>query len=180
MDAYCLLEVYTVLQGILEKTKIKVNLTTNVKLKWLKTAIPENKRKDRYENKGHKELVPDNKPLYHGPPRASSSFKVVCDSMLEGLGKYLRACGVDAVVMGSDKTHSKLINASIREERVILTRGKPFFMLRGYVPDGRCMWVPDGNLKEQLKMVFTRYNISVKSEDIYVDVLPATLSIILK
>ena len=28
------------------------------------------------------------------------------------------------------------------------------------------MWVSDGNLKEQLKMVFTRYNKAVKSEDI--------------
>ena len=65
---------------------------------WLKTGL-----NDRYENKNYKELVPENKPLYKGPPRASSSFKVVCDSMLEGLGKYLRASGVDAVVMGSEK-----------------------------------------------------------------------------
>ena len=34
----------------------KVNLTTNVKLKYLNTLIPENKRKNQYENKGHKEL----------------------------------------------------------------------------------------------------------------------------
>ena len=75
--------------------------------------------------------------------------------MLQGLGKYLCAFGVDAV-----------INLSLREKLVILTRGKPFFMLRGYVPEGMCMWVPDGTLKEQLKMIFTRYNIALKSKDI--------------
>jgi len=29
-----------------------------------------------------------------------------------------------------------------------------------------CMWVPDGTLREQVKMVFTRYHIAIRSKDI--------------
>ena len=77
--------------------------------------------------------------------------------MLQGLGKYLRACGVDALILGNETDHASIINICLRGSRVILTRGKPFLMLRGYVPEGMCMWVPDGTFKEQLKMIFTRY-----------------------
>ena len=72
--------------------------------------------------------------------------------------------GVDALVLGNEKDHSNLINICLREKRVILTRGKPFLMLRGYGPEGMCMWVPDGTLKEQLKRIFTRYNIVLQSK----------------
>ena len=79
--------------------------------------------------------------------------------MLQGLGKYLRASGVDALLLGNGEDHSNLINICLREKRVILTKGKLFLMLRGYGPEDICMWVPDGTFREQLKRIFTRYNI---------------------
>ena len=109
LDAYCLLEVYDLIQDVVKKTKIKANLTANVKMKWLKTGNTTSRRKDKFEKQNHKELVPENKPLYKGPPRPSTSLKVVCDSMLQGLGKYLRACGVDALVLNNDQNHSSII-----------------------------------------------------------------------
>ena len=109
----------------------------NVKLKWLKTGEPkQGRRKDKFEKQNHKELIPENKPLYKGPPRPSTQLKVVCDTMLQGLGRYLRACGVDAVVLDNNQDQSSVINICLREKRVILTRGKPFFML----PDLLLVW----------------------------------------
>ena len=49
------------------------------------------KRKDKYEKRGDKEIVPENKPLFKGTLRPSTQLKCVCDTMLQGLGKYLRA-----------------------------------------------------------------------------------------
>ena len=54
LDAYCLLEVYDYLKDIVKKTKLKVNLTANVKTKWLKMGN-QGKRKDKFEKKEHKE-----------------------------------------------------------------------------------------------------------------------------
>ena len=49
-------------------------------------------------------VLPDNKPLFKGIPRASTTLKVVCDTMLQGLGRKLRNCGVDTHILdvGSD------------------------------------------------------------------------------
>lgn len=111
LDAYCLLEVYSFLQEVVKKTKVKANLAANVKLKWLKLGNNTGgKRKDKFAKQEHKELVPENKPLFKGPPRPSTDLKVVCDTMLQGLGKYLRACGVDAVVLSNNQDHSSVIN----------------------------------------------------------------------
>ena len=110
------------------------------------------KRKDKYEKRSGKEIVLEKKPL------------CVCDTLLQGFGKYLRASGLDALLLGNGKDHSNLINICLREERVILTRGKLFLMLRGHGPEGMCMWVPDGTLREQLKRIITRYIIVLQSK----------------
>lgn len=49
-------------------------------------------------------VLPDNKPLFKGIPRPSTVLKVVCDTMLQGLGRKLRNCGVDTHILnvGSD------------------------------------------------------------------------------
>ena len=87
--------------------------------------------------------------------------------MLQELGRYLRCCGIDTAILNNSDDHSKAIQISHAEDRVILTRGKSFFMLHGHVSEGMCMWVPDGTLKEQMQMIFARYNISMKTRDIF-------------
>ncbi|XP_057317369.1 exonuclease mut-7 homolog isoform X2 [Hydractinia symbiolongicarpus] len=166
LDAYCLVEVYALLQRVVKETKIDVNLTENVKLKWLKPKRYENKRKDKYEKRTDKEKIPEIKSIFKGPPRPSTSLKVICDTMMQGLGRQLRTCGVDTIILSNDQDHSTAIQISHKENRAILTQGKPFFMLRGHVREGMCMWVPEAPLKEQVKMVFTKYNVALKSKDI--------------
>ena len=77
---------YAVLEDVVHKTKIKANLEQNVRLKWLKCRNNP-KRKDKFDKQSHKELIPKNEPLFKGVPRASTTLKVVCDTMLQGLGK---------------------------------------------------------------------------------------------
>ena len=42
-----------------------------------------------------------------GSPTSSRSFRVVVDNMLQGLGRYLRCCGVDVVMLANEDEHDK-------------------------------------------------------------------------
>lgn len=39
------------------------------------------------------------------PSISSRDFRVVCDNMLQGLGRYLRACGVDVKILENSDDH---------------------------------------------------------------------------
>lgn len=41
-------------------------------------------------------------------PISVQDLRVVCDNMLSGLGKELRRCGIDAVILDNDKDHSEV------------------------------------------------------------------------
>lgn len=43
--------------------------------------------------------------LQVGPPLKPSDIAVICDNMLQGLGRYLRACGIDVKILGNDDDH---------------------------------------------------------------------------
>ena len=40
-----------------------------------------------------------------GPALRPSEVAVVCDNMLQGLGRYLRACGIDVKILSNDDDH---------------------------------------------------------------------------
>ena len=44
-------------------------------------------------------------------PRPTSTLKVICDTMLEELGKQLRKCGIDTLI-ASSCNNSKIIQVS--------------------------------------------------------------------
>lgn len=60
------------------------------------------------------------------PTRGVDAIKVVCDSMLEGLARCLRKCGVDAISIDNSKDHDICINIAQQQQRIILTRGTAF------------------------------------------------------
>lgn len=62
-------------------------------------------------------------PFVNLPQRGVDSIKVVCDSMLEGLSKSLRKCGIDAISIENSKDHDMCINLAQKQQRIILTRG---------------------------------------------------------
>ena len=52
----------------------------------------------------------DHSSPYHGGPATSPGyFRVVVDSMLQGLGKQLRSCGVDVYILDNTDYHDKAI-----------------------------------------------------------------------
>jgi len=87
--------------------------------------------------------------------------------MLQGLGKTLRCCGVDTITLQNGERHMKAVELCIQENRVILTVGKPFYQMRGCVPQEMCMSVPVGCVEDQLSAIFKRYNIRVTAKDLF-------------
>lgn len=51
---------------------------------------------------------------------------MVCDSMLEGLAKKLRLCGIDVIAMTNRDCVDDCAKIAINEKRYILTRGNNF------------------------------------------------------
>uniref|UniRef100_A0A452FAV5 Mut7-C RNAse domain-containing protein n=1 Tax=Capra hircus TaxID=9925 RepID=A0A452FAV5_CAPHI len=99
------------------------------------------------------------------PARA---FRVVCDSMLGGLGRTLRCLGVDVRVLHSGEHHRQAAEVARQEGRVILTSGLPYHKLRAQVGAGRCLAV-DCSLKaqQQAKAILRHFNVRVTPADIF-------------
>nr|XP_042711631.1 exonuclease mut-7 homolog isoform X4 [Chrysemys picta bellii] len=65
------------------------------------------------------------------PPSISpKEFSVVCDNMLQGLGRHLRCLGVDVRMLENDDNHRKAAEIARQEGRVILTSGLPYQTLQ--------------------------------------------------
>lgn len=56
-------------------------------------------------------------------PVPVSWLKVVCDTMLQGLGKQLRKCGVDAAILNNNDNHTVCVMFAKTEKRIVLTTG---------------------------------------------------------
>ncbi|XP_032933363.1 exonuclease mut-7 homolog isoform X2 [Catharus ustulatus] len=59
-------------------------------------------------------------------PISPREFSVVCDNMLQGLGRYLRCLGVDVRLLDNEDDHRKAAEIARQEGRVILTSGLPY------------------------------------------------------
>ncbi|XP_024855464.1 exonuclease mut-7 homolog isoform X2 [Bos taurus] len=163
-DAYCLLEVYWALCR--EPARFH-----------LPGALPWSLRLGRSERHGTWEpplqqasaspwqvLSPEDA----APEVPARAFRVVCDSMLGGLGRTLRCLGVDVRVLHSGEDHRQAAEVARQEGRVILTSGLPYHKLRAQVGAGRCLAV-DCSLKaqQQAKAILRHFNVRVTPADIF-------------
>ncbi|KAJ7308081.1 hypothetical protein JRQ81_008586 [Phrynocephalus forsythii] len=70
-------------------------------------------------------------------------FRVVCDNMLQGLGRYLRCLGVDVQILENEDEHRKAAEIARQEGRVILTSGLPYHTLQSQVGKAAAStWIP--------------------------------------
>ncbi|CAM9585094.1 unnamed protein product [Lampetra fluviatilis] len=176
-DAYCLLEVYDVLLQKAKAAKLSVNLE--------KCMVGKKVQKPR-----HSDPAPDDERLWKKigtdpatppaanparPPESCSrepmsvrNFAVVCDSMLQGLGRYLRCLGVDVRILENIEEHRKAAEIARAERRVILTCGLPYQTLRSQVGED-CCYVVDckEKAKDQAKDVLRHFNVQVTPSDIF-------------
>lgn len=56
-------------------------------------------------------------------PIRVKDFRVVCDTMLQGLGRQLRTIGVDAEILTNTQNHNVCVAMCNENNRMILTKG---------------------------------------------------------
>ncbi|KAK6034029.1 hypothetical protein COOONC_28467 [Cooperia oncophora] len=98
--------------------------------------------------------------------RQATELQCIVDSMLFGLGKNMRRCGVNVLI--PENRHDLKCRAS-DNDRIILTSGKAFDELKQLFPS-RVLCIPNVcslNPIEQLKYVFTRYKVSLSNLDVF-------------
>ncbi|KAM6431112.1 exonuclease mut-7 homolog isoform 1-T1 [Liasis olivaceus] len=168
-DAYCLLEVHAKLL----KDPAVFGLSSDM-MTMMRKADPKAKaRKQLREQEApssRKEIpasVPEDAPSSSAAVLAQD-FRVVCDNMLQGLGRYLRCLGVDVQILGNDDEHWRAAEIARKENRVILTSGIPFQSLRSQVGEGRCFSVNcSEKAREQALQVLRHFNVRVALADVF-------------
>lgn len=169
LDAYVLLEVYDKLISESQKQQLKVDLEFPISLKWMK---PSKKEKQKIKAKG--ELLRKPKMTFDVPKRHShfskevhpGNVKIVVDTMLTKLGKLLSMCGCDVVLSGPYDSHEKTIEICRKENRIVLTKGHPYYQIRGCVGEAMCYPVQANNPEEQVTEVLHYLNIKVTKKDL--------------
>eukprot|EP00076_Gallus_gallus_P031707 XP_024997245.1 exonuclease mut-7 homolog isoform X5 [Gallus gallus] len=161
-DAYCLLEVYEKLCKDPESFGLSSDLTESLVGK--PSVKPRAKKQlNKQECKGS-----DKETSCPPAPISPKEFSVVCDNMLQGLGRYLRCLGVDVRMLENEDDHRKAAEIARQEGRVILTSGLPYQTLRSHVGEGRCFSVNcSEKAKEQALQVLKHFNVHVTLADIF-------------
>ncbi|XP_063792299.1 exonuclease mut-7 homolog isoform X2 [Pseudophryne corroboree] len=170
-DAYCLLEVFETLRGFPEKFGLKSNFHECTKGK---VTYGPNMRKSPHQKQPaqpkQKFTSPPAKavPSSQSAPLSPREFRVICDNMLQGLGRYLRCLGVDVLMLDNDDDHRKAAEIARRDGRVILTCGLPYQTLRSQIGEGKCFSVDcSEKAREQAIRVLKHFNVCVTLADVF-------------
>ncbi|KHN73129.1 putative exonuclease mut-7 [Toxocara canis] len=178
MDAYCLIQIYERLKRRAEE-EFGMNWQNHVENANIVQVKPKTSKKGR-----KKAVKVDDDELRQIMERVNAAIeesaangqrpkdiKVIVDSMMLGLGKHLRRCGIDTVLA---ETRDFLVECAKKDrERFILTSGKAYDelrrnrLLRGsdrilYIPSVQSM-----NAIEQIEFVLKRFHIRLTKEDIF-------------
>uniref|UniRef100_A0A4X2KFQ1 3'-5' exonuclease domain-containing protein n=1 Tax=Vombatus ursinus TaxID=29139 RepID=A0A4X2KFQ1_VOMUR len=170
-DAYCLLEVYEVLC----KDPAHFGLTANLKesLGGKQSTKPRAKKtlgKQGTPSPSKQVLTSAGDTLSASafPEISAKDFSVVCDTMLQGLARYLRCLGVDVRVLENTDDHRQAAEIARKEGRIILTSGLPYQKLQAQVGEGRCFSVNcSDKAKQQALSVLKHFNVRVTLSDIF-------------
>ncbi|XP_064583669.1 exonuclease mut-7 homolog isoform X1 [Zonotrichia leucophrys gambelii] len=169
-DAYCLLEIYERLCKDPESFGLSSDLTESL--------VGKQSKKPRAKKQLNKQEAPSPsgqefqgsrmEPSRPPAPISPQEFSVVCDNMLQGLGRYLRCLGVDVRLLDNEDDHRKAAEIARQEGRVILTSGLPYQTLRSQVGEGRCFSVNcSQKAKDQALQVLKHFNVQVSLGDIF-------------
>ncbi|XP_042334421.1 exonuclease mut-7 homolog isoform X2 [Sceloporus undulatus] len=172
-DAYCLLDVYAKLLD----DPAAFGLSYEILVRPKRKENPKDEEKPdsqpaatATESPQEENLAPSpNRPLT-SPPAAISvrDFRVVCDNMLQGLGRYLRCLGADVQILENADDHRKAAEIARQEGRVILTSGLPYQTLKSQVGEGRCFQVNcSEKAKDQALRVLEHFQVQVAVSDVF-------------
>ncbi|XP_061555075.1 exonuclease mut-7 homolog isoform X2 [Phycodurus eques] len=189
-DAYCLLDVYSVLSANATNFGLPSNLHS-ISLRQPEKNRDEKQKDKKSKMKKHisskeecqgaqwvsppcsdteKGLLCGKKPPEDSPtaPLAPQQLRVVCDNMLQGLGRYLRCLGVDVVMLENNDDHRVAAKLAQAEYRVILTCGQPYQTLRSQVAEGRCLSLDcSEKARDQAVRVLRHFNVRPTPCDIF-------------
>ncbi|NWU91656.1 MUT7 Exonuclease, partial [Upupa epops] len=169
-DAYCLLEIYEKLCKDPASFGLSSDLTVSlVEKPSTKPRAKKQLNKQEVSSPSGQPGKGANKETSCAPaPISPKEFSVVCDNMLQGLGRYLRCLGVDVQVLEKEDDHRRAAEIARQEGRVILTSGLPYQTLRSQVAEGRCFSVNCSEKpKEQALQVLKHFNVQVSQADIF-------------
>ncbi|XP_034565223.1 exonuclease mut-7 homolog [Notolabrus celidotus] len=182
-DACCLLDVYSVLSSDPASFGLPADLPS------ISSAPPEKSQEKKQKEKqakhteaecqgaqrvgppcseAEKGLLCGEKPKEDTPPLPPQQLRVVCDNMLQGLGRYLRCLGVDVIMLENTDDHREAGKLAQAEGRVILTCGQPFQSLRSQVGEGRCLLLDcSEKARDQAIRVLRHFNVQPTPGDIF-------------
>ncbi|XP_068770492.1 exonuclease mut-7 homolog isoform X12 [Struthio camelus] len=169
-DAYCLLEVYEKLCKDPASFGLSSNLTESLMGKpSIKPRAKKQLNKQEVSSSSGQQCKGFDEEASCSPdPISPKEFSVVCDNMLQGLGRYLRCLGVDVRILENEDDHRKAAEIARQEGRVILTSGLPYQTLQSQVGEGRCFSVNcSEKAKEQALQVLKHFNVQVTLADIF-------------
>ncbi|XP_062410629.1 exonuclease mut-7 homolog isoform X2 [Sardina pilchardus] len=181
-DAYCLLDVHSVLKenharyGLPSDLLSLVPRPSDAGQKKEERAPKDKSRKGRKKTKDC-----DQAPAAEllslrvgsgagegGPPVAPQELRVVCDNMLQGLGRYLRCLGVNTVILENVDDHKVAAKLARTEDRVILTSGQPYQTLKSQVAEGRCLALDcSEKARDQAVQVLRHFHVRLTPQDIF-------------
>ncbi|XP_067661901.1 exonuclease mut-7 homolog isoform X1 [Haliotis asinina] len=168
LDAYVLLEVYTALTSHARQMGLQINLEPPVCAKWSKPSKTDKKRAKAAGKSLEPRTLPETpRPAQSGPPITPHQLRVVVDTMLQGLGKHLRSCGVDVVILEANNDHEKAVMISKEQGRIALSSGYPYKMIRSHVGEAMCYSVVSQKAGEQAMEVLKHFNVKVTQKDIF-------------
>ncbi|XP_029024770.1 exonuclease mut-7 homolog isoform X2 [Betta splendens] len=188
-DAYCLLDVYSVLSSKPEYFGLPADLWSVSSNQSEKSAKKKKGKQSQAkqagealqteECQGAQRVIPPHSDNETGlpcggklsgdcSPLPPQQLRVVCDNMLQGLGRYLRCLGVDVVMLESTDDHRVAAKLAQAEARVILTCGQPYQSLRSQVGEGRCLSLDcSEKARDQAVRVLRHFNVQPTASDIF-------------
>ncbi|CAK8689595.1 unnamed protein product [Clavelina lepadiformis] len=163
LDAYCLLELYEKLSENLQKLGASKDLENIIYQKPATKETPRGRGREMKTTTCAANFLRVTKPEIR-----ASDFRVVCDNMLQGLGRQLRCCGIDSYILSNHDAHDVAAKVATRENRVILSSGSAYDYLVGQVGESRCLNIPNTlKAKEQVAFVTNNFNVKVSQLDIF-------------
>ncbi|XP_057674947.1 exonuclease mut-7 homolog isoform X2 [Corythoichthys intestinalis] len=178
-DAYCLLDVYSALSVNPTDFGLPSDLRAISIRQDEKNGVSKQKEKNnkkmKEECQGAQWVGPPRSGLLRGgkdspedPPLAPQQLRVVCDNMLQGLGRYLRCLGVDVVILENTDDHRIAAKLAQDEYRIILTCGQPYQTLRSQVGEGRCLSLDcSEKARDQAIRVLKHFNVRPTTCDVF-------------
>ncbi|KAM3718935.1 Exonuclease mut-7 [Dirofilaria immitis] len=177
MDGYCLLNLYDKLK-IKAEREYNMDWTKHFKkcdITQIKTEEEKRPKKKgaKFDDREFEQMIerinsgPNNSEMKKKP----KDLKVIVDSMMLGLGKHLRRCGIDTILA---ETRSYLIECAERDpNRYIITCGKAIDELRRHRSlrkTQRILSVPTAqnmNIIQQIEFVLRQLNMHLSKDDIF-------------